>query len=62
VKKFAVGTTDIELVTDQIDVEDHNLVVTTKKYGKMRAVLDSNFSTTIWVTPSQKRELLKLAN
>ena len=60
VKKFSVGSTDIELVSDKIGVEDKNCVIITKKYGKIRVVLDSNFRASIWVTPVQKAELLKL--
>jgi tetratricopeptide (TPR) repeat protein len=61
VEKFAIGNTDIELVTNKMVMEGENLVVTTKKFGKIRVVVGGNFGATLWVTPSQKRELYKLA-
>jgi len=60
--KLAVGDSDIELVTDKVVTEGKNFVINTKKYGKMRVVFDDSFGATLWVTPSQRRELLKLAS
>jgi ankyrin repeat protein len=61
VAKFAVGDSDIELVTGKVIAEGKNFVITTKKYGKMRVVFDDNLGATVWVTSYQRRELLKLA-
>jgi hypothetical protein len=60
VVKFAVADTNIELVSPKVVTEGKNFIINTKKYGKMLVVFDDNFGATAWVTPSQRRELLKL--
>jgi len=61
VKTFEVGHTDIELASNAITLEDTNLVFATKRFGNMRVLLGFNFTASVWVTPTQKRQLLSTA-
>ena len=58
VRKFAINGSDIELVSNNINMENKNLVFATKKYGKIRVTQGDNFSVRLWVKPSQKRKIL----
>ena len=59
VKVFTVGNTDIELVTNEVKLEGGHLIVTTKKFGKIRVKQVLNSQLELWVTPSQRNALLK---
>lgn len=63
VKKFTIGNTDIELVTNAIGVDPNDptfLAVSTTKLGTVRFNMGIDFHVVIYLTPSQKRDLLKL--
>ncbi len=61
VMAFAVGGHDIELVSNKLILEDEDYFVNTTKYGKMKVVFSGDFTSALWVTPSQRDALLKLA-
>lgn len=60
IKKMAIGENNIELASDKFIREGADIFVSTKKYGKIKINIDSNAQTTFWLTPAQKKELLKL--
>ncbi len=60
IKRMAIGKNNIELTSDKFIMEGAEIFVGTKKYGKVKISIDSNAQTTFWLTPVQKKELLKL--
>ena len=60
IKRVSIGSTAIELVSDQFVKEGNDVFVSTKKYGKIKVTMNSNAQATFWLTPQQKKELLKL--
>lgn len=63
ITKFAVGSVDIELTTDRvaIDKDDERFgSMSTKSFGAFRISFNSLGDASLWLKPSQKKELLRL--
>ena len=64
VEKFAIGSTNIDLANNKLELDGDHVVVETKSFGKIRVVPatnpGANPGVTLWVTPTQKRDLIKL--
>jgi hypothetical protein len=64
VEKFAIGNTNIDLADNKLELDGGHLVVDTKNFGKIRVAPATNSGAnpgvTLWVTPAQKRDLIKL--
>jgi len=63
ITKFAVGASDIALTTDRvaIDKDDERFgSISTKNLGAFRISFNSLGNASLWLKPSQKKELLKL--
>lgn len=57
---FSLGGKPIDLASDKVTIEGKDAFVLTKTYGKIKITSDSNARVTFWVTPEQKKKLLKL--
>ncbi len=60
VTRFTVGGKPIELVSDDMLLEEKEVFIVTKDYGKIKVTFNSNFTISLWLKPSQKAELLRL--
>lgn len=60
VTRFTVGGKPIELVSDDMLLEEKEVFIVTKDYGKIKVTFNSNFTISLWLKPSQKAEILEL--
>lgn len=63
ITKFAVGAVDIELTTNRVDIDPDDQkfgMILTKNFGTFRLTFDGGGSASLWLKPSQKKNLLNL--
>lgn len=60
VTRFTVGGKSIELASDDLLLEDKEVFIVTKDYGRIKVTFNSNFTISLWLKPSQKEKFMEL--
>ena len=63
ITKFAVGAVDIELTTNKVEIDPDDQkfgTISTKNFGTLRLTFDSSGTASLWLKPSQRKDLLNL--
>lgn len=60
VTRFTIGGKSIELISNDLLLEENEVFIVTKDYGKVKVTFNSNFTISLWLKPSQKAKLMEL--